>query len=163
MFIGEEEMNKNYKFKIRPYYGWIVFIFIILFAVEILLTVAISEIHSSANIILKILFVGLPILYISFVIYSMLWGWDSLIYFDDEKAYRKIRGKTYEWYYDDMVDVELKVYDFRMVRVRIKSAKHEKLLTFDRARFIIRKFSETCTNEKIVYKLLSLTDNNSYL
>ena len=154
-------MKKNYKFAIRPYYGWDVFLFMILIVLELCFAVIISEISGVANTVLRVLFIILPIIYIAFYLYSMLWGWNARIYFDDEKAYRKIRGKTYEWYYDDMIDVEIKMYRTNYgyaARIRITSSKQEKLLTFEPAKIIIKKFVSVCTNAEIKYKLLYIIE-----
>lgn len=147
-------MNKNYKFKIRPYNIWFVWMGSFIFVFEFILGAAFG--FQNLQIII------LPILFACFTIYSFVWGWNSAMYFDDEKAYRKVNGKIYEWHYDDMIDIELKIHDSRIpvTICKIKSAKHEKLLTFYCSRNTIKKFVNVCTNAKIKYKLLYIAEEN---
>jgi hypothetical protein len=88
---------------------------------------------------------------LSVFIYSFYFGWNNAIYFDNEKVWRKIKGKRYEWYWEDMesCDIYWERQFFRSptIVVEITAKSNCERLKFEFSH--CKKLIEICPNETV--------------
>lgn len=89
-------------------------------------------------------------------IYSFYFGWNVAIYFNNEKVWTKMKGKEYEWRWDEMTDCyAITGFWFRYgqpIIVMVTKLDY-KLVTFAYSPLRYKKLMEICPNEIIKTKL----------
>lgn len=141
-------------FRIMPHAELLIvdlFIFVTWFSTIIVRT---SLNYSAAyNLIAIILIILLPIIMAIFSFLQFFLGWNSIVYFDDKKIYKKIKGRFYYWYYEDSIKISCRTHKNIFMRwppypprVKITCGTHSKTLSFPCDRRVQKKFLECCSN-----------------
>jgi len=100
--------------------------------------------------IILILMFGIPFIIIAVVCIVKGVRHTDYIYFEEDKAWKKIGKNIYEWYWDDIIDCKL---DGRALElIVIKTNKHNRKLVFNiKFKPRAKAFLSVCKNEKAAF------------
>lgn len=144
--------KKDYVFKWHRNSAYLIVGLIVSFFVELTLLISLFQEEEKTPMALKpallIIFIAILIIDIVVFIYSFNYGWNRAIYFDHEKVWQKIKGKIYEWRWEDMTDVELYACYKGFVMVKITTDTDYKKLSLSFSGYRYKKIMKFCPNEK---------------
>lgn len=123
--------------------------------------------NAEKHIVVLISAIIIMLLSFSSFFYAYFWSWNTIICFDDEKVFQKIKGKRYEWRWAEITDCR-----FRMPRrifgirplipslVEFTTISEYKKLTFSFSLRRKKKFLEFCPNQKVKELFQKAYDDN---
>jgi hypothetical protein len=148
--LGEKEMKveKSYAFKWRKDPDIIIVAVVFSFLVIIPITTNFSKIHNKDQLWLLILIIAIIVIDIALFICNFVFSWTTVIYFDNEKAWQKIKRQTYEWRWEDITECKTIRGILRYaVSLQIKTKPGYKKLTFDFNEYRYKKLMKFCPHE----------------
>lgn len=125
--------------------------------------------NSMLKIVNIVVAVMIVLTFISIFVYTTFSGWNSVVIFDEEKAFQKRFNKVIEWRWDDISEID---YNTNMPRIfnkynswpqfRMTCHSHEKVLVFKLNRVVYKMFTKLCTNEDVNLKFQQLVSECNY-
>lgn len=117
------------------------------------------------QLIFLILFVVSIFINLVSFLYSFYFGWNTTVFFNKEKVWQKIKGKRYEWRWEDVSCCDFKISKFLGMPVlippiiEIVTKTDYKKLTFSYNRRRVKILMNICSDEKIKDMIIRALDN----